>query len=484
VLLVAAAAWVWREPLQQWRPATGFEQLLRDADRALQAGRLSAADGSGARQLYARAVALDPDDERALDGLHRVGQAAVAQAQRALDQDRPDAAREALSLARELGVAATRIEALEAALRTREQRDVQVEQLLADARRALEQDRLDGDDGALALYRRALQAIPDNEPARAGLREVLARMLRRADEQIAAGALDEAAAQIDAVAAIDPAHLQLSERRAALAEARQARSSGVAQRLEDARLLLRRGRLVAPPGDNAREAYRAVLALEPGHREALDGLRRVGEALLAQADRQLADFRFDQAQALIDEARATDPGLAGLRAAGQRLAERRAARSALTGAAPLDAAQRQARDAHLQAAAQALAAGRLVHPPGDSAFDRYKAALSIDPASQPARDGIAAIPAAARRFFDDAIGTQRLSSARGYVEGLETVAPADPALFDMKRRLARSLLGYADERLGAGEVQRARDAFEQASELDPGNPDLAAMRARLEQATR
>ena len=52
----------------------------------------------------------------------------------------------------------------------------------------------------------------------------------------------------------------------------------------------------------------------------------------------------------------------------------------------------------------------------------------------------------------------------------------------MRRRLARSLLGQAAERLGAGELKRAGEAFDQAREIDPTNPELPAMQARLEQA--
>jgi serine/threonine-protein kinase PpkA len=484
VMLVAGAAWHWRDALRDVLPKTQYASLLQDADRALAAGHLSAPDGSGARQLYARVLAADPDDERATAGMRQVATGLLQQAARHIEGERLDAARAALQEAREVGVAATAIAPLEQALREAEQQDLQVEQLLADARAALAAGRLDeGDDSALALYRRAMRATGGSEVAGAGLRETLRLLLLRADAATARGELDSAAAQIDAVAAIDPAHLQLSSSRTTLAEARDARAAGAARQLAQAAELLRRGRLTAPAGDNARELYRELLAREPQQREAMDGLRRIAEALLQRAERELDDFNFDAAQALVEAARETDPTLPRLRVAEQRVAERRAARSQVAGAVPLSAAQQASVQQHLQAAQQALAAGRLVHPPGESAFDRFKAALAIDPANAAARDGIASIPAAARTNFDQAIATGRLGAARGYVEGLESVSPGDTALIEMKRRLARSLLGHADERLGAGELARARQAFEQASELDPTNVDLPAMRARLERAT-
>src|SRR5262245_40593683 len=51
-----------RQPLADWLwPQTSAERLHVQAEKALAAGRLSAADGSGARELYEAALALDPD---------------------------------------------------------------------------------------------------------------------------------------------------------------------------------------------------------------------------------------------------------------------------------------------------------------------------------------------------------------------------------------------------------------------------------------
>src|SRR5690348_2179372 len=54
--------------------------LLEHAQDALDAGRLTAADGSGARELYTAAIAMDPDRGEAREGLVRVARAAAAQA--------------------------------------------------------------------------------------------------------------------------------------------------------------------------------------------------------------------------------------------------------------------------------------------------------------------------------------------------------------------------------------------------------------------
>jgi hypothetical protein len=53
----------------------------------------------------------------------------------------------------------------------------------------------------------------------------------------------------------------------------------IAENLAEAREAFEEGRLVTPPGDNALERYRAVLALQPDNSEALTGVQRVIDSL-------------------------------------------------------------------------------------------------------------------------------------------------------------------------------------------------------------
>ena len=77
-LLLVVLLVVFRRPLADvlW-PETRVQALLDQAARALADGRLDAADGSGARQLYEAAQALDTDRSEAAMGLRRVGQEAL-----------------------------------------------------------------------------------------------------------------------------------------------------------------------------------------------------------------------------------------------------------------------------------------------------------------------------------------------------------------------------------------------------------------------
>jgi hypothetical protein len=207
----------------------------------------------------------------------------------------------------------------------------------------------------------------------------------------------------------------------------------------------------------------------------------VATALVQQASRKMADFEFQDAARLLDEAAATDAAAGGLRAAQVRLRELQQTRGDLA-AGVLSPAQRETVDRTLVAAAAARAAGNVLYPPGESAWDLYRRVLSIEPANATARQGMAELPALARERFEAALGSSKLGAARASLEGLETLSPGDVALPDMKRRLAAALLGYATERLEAREISQASEALDYASGLDPSNPGLTALRARLDQA--
>ena len=480
--LGVAAGWRYQDELRGLLPQTRMSELLLSADQALIENRLSRPDGQGARELYAAALALDPDSQPARQGLQRVGARLLDAARSALASNDLQAARAALAQARELSVPLAEADAVEQAVAAHESQDVELGALLERAQQALLAGRLDeGEDSAVALYRRALTAESGNALASAGLRDTLTALLERARALVAAGQHDDAGRQIETVAAIDPAHLGLPDARARLAEAHTQEQSGLDAKLDAADALLRQGRLTTPARENARASYLAVLDDDPANARAKDGLRRIATSLIGQAQRQLADFEFARAAALLDEAQAVDATAPGLATARTRLRELERKR-VVAEPDPASAVTQQRIAQLLSEAKAAAAAGNLLAPPGDSAYDKYRAVRSLDPANADARAGVAALPALAQQRFEEAIGANRLTTARGTIEALATLVPTDAALPEMRRRLARSLLGQAAERLGAGELKRAQEAFDQARELDPTNSELPAMQARLEQA--
>lgn len=481
LMLLGAGGGVYlkQDHLRELLPQTRMNTLLHDAELALQQGLLSGSDTS-ARELYLAARALDPDNLAAQRGLQEVGRQLLAQAEAALGDGDEMPARRLLGQAGNLLLPAVRVDELERALRERDARDVELGRVLDAARAAAAEGRLDeGDDSAVFLYRRALALEEGNAVALAGLRTVLSSLLEQAGRAAASADFAGASDLIERVAALDPAHLGLPEARAALARARQGHADDIKQKLEAADELLARGQLLPPREPNALQAYRSVLALEPSQPRAAEGVRKVAAALLGQARRMIDDYRFDEAQALISQARALSPQLPLLGQVEHQFAEMRERRE------QVEASWAQSGvdlPSTLKRAHDAAQAGRYLVPPGESAYDLYRAVLAQAPDNVEARAGLAAMPDRILQRFEMAIGANRLATARDALDALGVVAPVDTRLNPARQRLARSYLAYASERLGAGEIERADAAITQARELDPVSLELPALQARLEQA--
>ena len=66
---IAVLAVAFRQPMSdRIYPEARTQQLLDSAKRALGQGKLTSADGTGARELYVAALALDPDRHEAREG--------------------------------------------------------------------------------------------------------------------------------------------------------------------------------------------------------------------------------------------------------------------------------------------------------------------------------------------------------------------------------------------------------------------------------
>lgn len=470
-LLAAVLVVAFRKPLADWLwPQTRAQALRVQAAQALAQGRLTAADGSGARELYEAALAMDPDCDEARVGLGQVAEAALAQARVATAQDRFADAHASLRLARALSVPRADADAVAAALRKREAAHAGIPRLLAQAEAAREAGRLTGDDSAaLPLYQRILALQPEDTRALEGREDALGELLQQARAQLREGKLAKATAAISAARDFDPGHVDLPDTQARLNE-----------ELDDVRgraaADLRAGRL-----ERAEERYR--LLGEAGQQADADaGLQRVAAAWAHRAETLAADFRFAAADSALDRARALAPDAAGIPEAEHRIARARQAHARLgSQVPPRERARRVAR--LLDEAKQAEARGDLLDPPGDSAFDKLRAARAIAPDDPAVRKASARLLPAAKECFERGLRANNLGLARACFDARVVLETDAAALASARRRLAGRWLAIGDERLGAGELRGASAALASARALDPATPGLDDFDRRIRAAT-
>ena len=474
VALLAMVLVAFRQPLANliW-PDTRIQQLLDQGDAALRAGRLSVTDGTGARQYFEAAQALDSDRTEAREGLVRVGQAALARAKTSTEQGQLERARADLVLASELQVPRTQTAAVEARVRQLASTDERIGPWLAQAQQAQAGERLDGaPDSALPLYQRILEVQPNHLPALEGREDALTDLLQQAQALLAKGELAQGGAIIHRVREYDAGHVDLPAAQAALARAVEARLARADRDRSRARL------------DAAEQGYQAVLQIEPEDTRARQGIERVAAAHPQPARSAAADFRFDSARASLERARALAPQSPEV--ADTELALQRAQRTQAGAGKPQSPRQREAQVQRLlDGMAQAEARQQWLTPPGESAYDQLRAAQAIAPDDPRVRRAGARLLPSVQQCFEQEWRANRVRRAQGCLSAWQTLSPRDAALPQARQRMAQKWIAVGDERLGAGDVAFAAQALAEARALQPAAPGLEdfAERVRLARAS-
>ena len=486
VVVAAGAAWRYQDALRHLLPRTAFNDTLSRAQQALDAGKLVGNQGDSARELFLAARAQDPDNDVARRGLDIVAKRLLEQAQQALGNDDLAAARTDLEAARDLLGGGADVDKLAQAIKRRETRgEAQVDataQSLDAAAAALAAGRIEGTDGAAALYQHVLDGDKNNAIAQAGLRKCADALAAQARAALETGDVATAGARSEGIARILPSYPGQTELLGDIARARE--SARVAQEaklnalLDRAEASAKAGRL-SGADDAALESFREALHLDPNNARAAQGMRRIAQALLVRANAAIDDDNAGEAEKLIGNAAQIAPDLPDLRVARINLRELRERLDIDKQRASITPAQAEHVQRLIAEAERAVQAGDLIVPPGDCAYDKYRAALAIDGNSAAARDGLAKLPARAKDLFAQALTNGTPQRARNLFDAVRQITPDDPALTGLGDKLANAFLDQADQRIGEGRRDDATRALDAARSLSPASPRIAPLQERL-----
>ncbi|QDE38758.1 hypothetical protein FIV34_05855 [Luteibacter pinisoli] len=492
---VATALYLQQDRLRNLVPSTELNDTLSQANAALDAGRLDGSNGDSARELFEKARDQQPDSDQARDGLRRVGQAEISRADAALGAGHLDEAEAALNVARELLGGGNDVEQLSQRLSQARNPQKQTESLVDQAQQALAAGKLDGDDGAGPLYRRVLDADKNNAVAARGLDKVGDGLAAQARQAIADNDRAKANAIVDRIAILVPGYGDLPSLRAALAETRKQDDQAVSALIQQGNDAMRAGRFTGDGDDNALARFRAALAADPDNADAKAGLGQVAQALIVQANAAIDSEDDDQATRLLDQAAKLAPKSAELAAARARIggAGKPASPSA-AGAGKLPVAgddataqaslevspEQKARvTALVRRAQQAAARGDIMDPPGDSAYDLYRNALSIDGNDASARAGLQALPSQVETQMQQAVANGNVKRAEDLYATLSDLAPGDASQGDLRHKLGSAWIDNAVQRAAQGDRQGAFQALDRARRYAPDDPRLQSTYERI-----
>jgi tetratricopeptide (TPR) repeat protein len=500
IIAVAATAWLNQGWLRTKLPSTELNDVLSRAQQALQSGHLDGQDGTSARELFQQAAAQQPDNDRAQDGLHKVGLAELAQADAALQAGDLDKAATQAASARDLLGGGSDVDRLDTAITQARAAQGQAKEppvaLLAQAQQALADGKLDGPQGAGALYKQMLQADPNNAVAAHGLDQVGDALAVQAHKAFDANDTATANATVEELAALQPNSGALPALRALQAQTRKQDSGALDAEIKQGMEAFRTGRIVGPGDDTALAHFKAALVIDPDNAEARAGLGKVAQALTVQASAAIDAGDTAQATQLLDQAAALAPKSADLAAARARLGSMPIQGAALQQADPNNAStddavqpsapvvlspQQSAQIADLVRRAQAAASrGDIMLPPGNSAYDLYRNALVIDGGNAAALQGLQALPVQVEKQFNQALSNGNLAQASSMLDNLSELAPGEASQSALNDRLAGAWLDQAEQQLSSGDRIGATQSLDRARKLSPNQPRVLDLAARLQ----
>lgn len=489
VIGLGVTFWLQQDRLRGLVPNTELNDVLGRAEQALQNGRLDGNDGSSARELFEAARALEPDNDRARDGLRKVGLAEVARADAALNAGQLDQAEQATNSARELLGGGSDVDRLAQAIARARGASVETGALVDQAQQAM----TDGKpEEAGNLYKRVLAADPGNAVAQHGLDKVGDALATQARKAIEGGDRAAASASVDRLAALLPNYGELPSLRAALVQDQKADNGELADALKQGQEALRAGRITGAGDDTALARFKTALAIDPDNADAKAGLGQVAQALIVQASAAMDGGDNAQAGKLLDQAAQLAPKSADLVAARAHLAD--SAKRANTaprnvpGEAPvaeetpatLTPQQSAELTRMIQRADAAARHGDIMLPPGESAYDLYRGALAIDGNNETARRGLQALPGLVTGQFNQALANGNLEQAGERLSDLGDLAPGEAGQAELRQRLAGAWMDQAEQQLARGDRANAAQALNRARKLAPDNPRLSVIAAHLQ----
>ena len=360
--------------------------------------------------------------------------------------------------------------------------EIDIDELLEDARRAAAAGQIYNPPGsnAVELYMEAVEDAPDSAEVAAEFTAVIDQALRMAESSLLERRTEDAAAALQRIELADPDNARLPFLNAQLAQMQlrnyldEARDSirqsdfeaaaasldsaraldiddateidvvadelsralsdeRVAEVLEKANARLDEGKLTSPSNDNARYYYELALGSDPQNATARQGLVVVASKLVLMARAQIDDGDFPAADILLADARRLDPSSTelaeatdALSAARERVEEERraAARRAAEEKAAAERAAAEKAAAEKAAAEKAVAEKLAAEKAAAEKAAAEKLAAEKAAAERAAAKKLAADRAAAEKAAEQKVVAARAAAAeRLAVENLQTATP-------------------------------------------------------------
>lgn len=266
-------------------------------------------------------------------------------------------------------------------------------------------------DMALHAFREVIRLYPASADANRELDTLANHFLDRATSDVETGNIQGAVDNLGKAGMANSQHPRLASVRDLVQRATTVREE-INARLAEATRLQQQGKLIDPPANNAAELYHTVLATEPEHEEALQGLGAISTGVVELFEEHLQARDFSAVRDLIERAKKVGLYPASILHMESMLVEE---------------TERISKAADLVISAESLiAAGYLTEPENDNAVALLEEAKQLDPLNDrvsvlldQCADRLAVVALDAHKAGLSSVATSYLNFAREVIDDAE-----------------------------------------------------------------
>ena len=310
IILTIGASWFFTGPstpeatdtaqrgIQQTQPQNNqLDQLLSDAEHAFSQKRYVTPVNNNAHYFYQQALKVETNNKPALNGIKEIESQLFLLARKKYDIGDISAAEQYLKQLEIVKPNSDRANALKKNIQNFSKDNTQISNLLNKAEGRLNKNQYTKpeNDNAFHYYQQVLNLDPDNQLAKKGIKNIEEQLLKQASSSYKNKQYNDSLDYLAQLKLINPESIDAKKLQDNINE-KQAGPSQIASLLNKATTQKKNNYYTSPKNNNAFDTYNKILKLEPGNKQALDGIKNIQWHYKSQFNRHIAASQLNKAE--------------------------------------------------------------------------------------------------------------------------------------------------------------------------------------------
>ena len=274
-----------------------LEQLLSNAKQALSQKKYVTPDNNNAHYFYQQVLKIEPDNKAAKKGIKKIESQLLLLARTKYDNGDMNAARQYLEQLNIANPHSEEANKLNNIIQNHLKSVSQVNDLLNKAEKKLNKSEYTKpeNDNAFYYYQQVLILDPDNQVANKGIKNIEEQLYKQANTAFKNKQYNKSLDYLAQLKSVNPESKNAKSLQNKINK-EQSQNSQIVSWLNKATTQKKNNYYTSPKNNNAFETYNKILKLEPGNKQALDGLKNIQWHYKSQFNQHISASQLSKAE--------------------------------------------------------------------------------------------------------------------------------------------------------------------------------------------